>query len=97
MYNGCPAASALDFNINRLKPKHGKIQYSKENEMEITKTSQFSPSKPLCQRKPGPKRQLALDGEVLLVLMGIRLDSSIEDLAFLHDMHQRFLQLSRFF
>ena len=82
--------------INRLKPKHGKIQYFKGNEMETTKTNQFIASKPLCQKKPGPKRQLALDDEVLLILMGIRLNSPIEDLAFLHDMHQKFLQLSQF-
>ena len=46
------------------------------------KTYQFSPSKPLCQKKPGPKQQLGLDDEVLLVLMHIRLDFLIEDLAF---------------
>ena len=64
--------------------------------METTKAYQFIASKPLCQKKPAPKRQLALDDEVLLILMGIRLDSPIEDLAFLHHMHQKFLQLSQF-
>ena len=72
---------AFDFIINRLKPKHGKIQYFKGNEME-TKRYQFSSSKPLCLKKPGPKQQLGLDDEVFLVLMRIRLDSPIEDLAF---------------
>ena len=52
------------------------------NEMETTKRYQFSPSKPLCQKKPGPKQQLGLDDEVMLVLMRIRLDSPIKDLAF---------------
>ena len=50
--------------------------------METTKRYQFTPSKPLCQMKPGPKWQLGLDDEVLLVLMRICLDSPIEDLAF---------------
>ena len=50
--------------------------------METTKRYQFSPSMPLCQKEPGPKRQLGLDDEVMLVLMLIRLDSPIEDLAF---------------
>ena len=36
----------------------------------------------LCQKKPGPKRQLGLGDKVLLVLMRICLDSPIEDLAF---------------
>ena len=52
------------------------------NEMETTKRYQLSPSKPLCQKKPGPKQQLGLDDEVMLVLMRIRLDSPIKDLAF---------------
>ena len=86
--------------MNRLKPKHAKIQYFKRNKMETIR-NQFSPSNPLCQKKLGPKRQLGLDDEVLLVLMCIRLDSAIEDLAFrfrfLLDIHQKFLQLSRFF
>ena len=60
LYTGCPAAAACDLIINHLKPKHGKIQYFKWNEME-TKRYQFSPSKRLCQKKPGPKRQLGLD------------------------------------
>ena len=77
LYTGCPTAAACDFIINGLKPKHGKIQYFKGNEME-TKRYQFSPSKALCQKKPGPKRQLGLDNEVLLVLMCICLDSPIE-------------------
>ena len=47
-----------------------------------TKRYQFSPSKPLCQKKSGPKRQLGLDDEVLLVLMRIRLYSPIEGLTF---------------
>ena len=50
--------------------------------MEATKRYQFSQSKPFCQKKPGPKRQLGLDNDVLLVLMRICLDSPIEDLAF---------------
>ena len=82
MYTGCPTAAAFDFIINLLKPKHGKIQYFKGNEMETTRRYQFSPSKPLCWKKPGPKQQLGLDNEVLLVLMRIPLDSPIEDLAF---------------
>ena len=82
MYTGCPTAAAFDFIINRLKPKHGKTQYFKENEMETTKKYQFSPSKPLCQKKPGTKRKLGLDDEVFLVLMRISLDSPIENLAF---------------
>ena len=81
MYTGCPTAAAFDFIINRLKPKHGKIQYFKGNEME-TKRYHFSPSNPLCQKKPGSKRQLRLDYEILLVLMRIRPDSPIEDLVF---------------
>ena len=63
--------------------------------------NQLSPSKPLCQKKREPKRQLGLDDEALLVLMRIRLDSLVEDLAFrfrfLLDIHQSFLQLSQFF
>ena len=82
LYTGCPAAAAFDFIINRLKPKHGKIQYFKGNEMEATKRYQFRPLKPLQQKKSGPKQQEGLDDEVLLVLMRIRLDSPIEDLAF---------------
>ena len=54
----------------------------KENEMETTKKYQFSPSKPLCQKKPGTKRKLGLDDEAFLVLMCISLDSPIENLAF---------------
>ena len=81
MYTGCPTAAAFDFIINRLKPKNGKIHYFKGNEMETTRY-QFNPSKPLCRKKPGPKRQLRLDNEVFLVLMRIPLDSPIEDLAF---------------
>ena len=50
--------------------------------MEATKRYQFSASKPLSQKKPGTKRQLGLDDEVLLVSMRIRLDSPIEDLVF---------------
>ena len=50
--------------------------------MEATKRYQFSPSKPLCQKKPETKRQLGLDDEVLLVSMRIHLDSPIEDLVF---------------
>ena len=50
--------------------------------METTKRHHFSLSKPLCQKKPGTKRQLGLDDEVLLLLMYIRLDSPIENLAF---------------
>ena len=50
--------------------------------METIKWYQFSPSKPLCQKKPGPKQQLGLENEVLLVLMCICLDSPTEDLAF---------------
>ena len=50
--------------------------------METTKRYQFSPSKPLCQKKPGPKQQSGLDNEVFLVLMHIHLDFPIEDLAF---------------
>ena len=46
------------------------------------KKYQFNPSKSLCQKKPGPKPQLGLDDEALLVLMRIRLDSPIEDFAF---------------
>ena len=82
LYTGCPVAAAFDFTVNLVKPKHGKIQYFKGNEMETTKRYQFSPSKPLCQKKPGPKRQLGLANEFLLVLMSIRLDSPLEDLAF---------------
>ena len=64
--------------------------------MEITKRYQFSPSKPLCQKKPGPKQQLGLENEVFLVLMHIHLDFPIEDLAFCIQisakyMNQRFL------
>ena len=33
LYTGCPTAAAFDFIINRLKPKHGKIQYFKGNEI----------------------------------------------------------------
>ena len=82
LYTGCPTALAFDFIINPLNPKHGKIQYFRGNEMETTKRYQFSPSKPLCQNKPGSKRQLGLDDEVLLVLMRVCLDSSIENLDF---------------
>ena len=82
MYAGCPTAAAFDFVINCLNPKHGKIHYFKRNEMETTKRYHFSLSKPLCQKKPGTKRQLGLDDEVLLVLMYIRLDSPVENLAF---------------
>ena len=82
LYTVGPTAAAFDFVINRLKPKHGKIQYFQGNEMETRKTYQFSQSKPLFQKKPGPKRQLALDDNVLLVSMRIRLDSPIEDSAF---------------
>ena len=46
------------------------------------KRHQFSPSKPLCQKKPGSKRQLGLDDESLLVLMRIHLHSTTEDLSF---------------
>ena len=82
MYAGCPTAAAFDFVINCLNPKHGKIHYFKRNEMETTKRYHFSLSKPLCQKKPGTKRQLGLDDEVLLVLMHIGPDSPIENLAF---------------
>ena len=37
LYTGCPTAAAFDFTINRLKPKDGKIQYFKGNDMESTK------------------------------------------------------------
>ena len=50
--------------------------------METTKRYQFSPSKPLLRKKPGPKQQLGLDDEVLLVLMRTSSDSPIVDLAF---------------
>ena len=82
MYTSSPIAAAFDFTVNLVKPKHGKIRYFKGNEMETTKIYQFSPSKPLCQKKPGPKRQLGLANDFLLVLMSICLDSPIEDLAF---------------
>ena len=71
----------FDFIVNSLKPKHGKIQYFKGNEIK-TKRYQFSSSKSLCQKKPGPKLQLRLEHEVLLVLTYIRQDSPTEDLAF---------------
>ena len=80
LYTGCPTAAAFDFIISRLKPKHGKIQYFMGNEVETTKRYQFSPSKPLFQKKTGPKQQLGLDNEVLLVLVSIRLDFPIKDL-----------------
>ena len=60
--------------MNRLKPKHAKIQYFKRNKMETIR-NQFSPSNPLCQKKLGPKRQLGLDDEVLLVLMCISISA----------------------
>ena len=57
LYTGCPTAAAFDFTINRLKPKDGKIQYFKGNDIESTKRYHLSPSKPLCQKKPRRKRR----------------------------------------
>ena len=54
-YTGSPTPAAFDFIIYCLKPKHGKIQYFKGNEMKATKRYLFILSKPLCQKKPGPK------------------------------------------
>ena len=82
MYTRCLTAVAFDIIVNRLKPKHWQIQYFKENKMKPTKRYQFTPSKPLCQEKHGPKQELRLDDEVLLVLMCIHLDPPIEDIAF---------------
>ena len=82
LYTGCPIAVTFDFIINHRKPKHWKMQCFKGNEMETTKRYQFSPSKPLLRKKPGPKQQLGLDDEVLLVLMRTSTDSPIADLAF---------------
>ena len=82
LYTGCPTGAESDFIINCLKPKHGRIQYFKWNEMETIKRYQFGPSKPLCQEKPGPKQQVRSDDEVMLVLMPIRLDYPTEDSAF---------------
>ena len=36
LYTGCPTAGAFDFIINRLKPKHGKIQYFKGKQQKDT-------------------------------------------------------------
>ena len=80
--NVWPAAATFDFIINYVKPKHGRIQYFKGNEMKTTKRYQFSTLMTVCLKKPGPKWQLGLDDEALLVFIRIRLDSTIEDSAF---------------
>ena len=81
VYTGCHTPQAFEFIVGRVKPKHVKIQYFKGSGSGY-KNYQSSPSKPMCRRKPGPSRKMSLEDEILLVLMRIRLDAPVEDLAF---------------
>ena len=42
LYTGCPTAATFDFIINRLRSKHGKIQYFQGNETEAKKKKKNS-------------------------------------------------------
>ena len=75
-----PISVTSDFIINCLKPKYRETQYFKgikrKQQKDINLVHQ-------SQRKPGPKQKLGLGDDLLLVLMCIHLDFSIEDLVFL--------------
>ena len=82
LYTGCPSAKVFMFIVDRVRVKHGKVSYYKGNSSFTVKKYQYSPSKPLSQKKPGRSRQLDLEDEILMTLMRIWLDSTVEDLAF---------------
>ena len=70
------------FIVDKVRPHSLKLQYYRGQVSHESKKYQHSPSKEGCQSKPGPKRQLKLENEILMTLMRIRLDLKIDDLAF---------------
>ena len=82
LYTGCPSSEIFNFIVDKVKPHSPKLHYYRGQESHELKKYQHSPSSAGCQRKPGPKRQLSLENEILLTLMRIRLDLKIDDLAF---------------
>lgn len=82
LYTGCPSSEIFNIIVDKVKPHSSKLHYYRGQESHDLKKYQHSPSSAGCQRKPGPKRQLSLENEILLTLMRIRLDLKIDDLAF---------------
>ena len=79
-----PLPPPSEFIVDHVRAKHQKIHYYKgSNSINADpKQYQLSPVKDLSQHKPGPSRILSLEDEILMTLMRIRLDCTVEDLAF---------------
>ena len=82
LYTGCPSSEMFYFIVDKVKPHSSKLQYYRGQISHESKKYQQSPTIPGCQTKPGPKRRVTLENEILMTLMRIRLDLKIDDLAF---------------
>ena len=82
VYTGCPSSEIFYFIVDKVRPHSAKLHYYRGQVSHKSKKYQHSPSKAGCQTKPGPKRLLSLENEILMTLMRIRLDLKIDDLAF---------------